>query len=98
MKTPDQMEDDMITRDILIHNSGWRKYRVTIDLVALDMPEENLFDYVQDAVSQWGGQLRPPGGSRDHDPGDPLFVGMVRKLKVKISKGRRKLDEPPEDN
>lgn len=45
--------------------------------LSVDIPEgARRFDvacYILEAICSWKGQLRPPGGFSDDDPGDPLF-------------------------
>lgn len=47
---------------------------------------EEMIAYVDDAVSTWTGQCRPPCALSDDDPGDPMFgldqnTVKVRRLK-----------------
>ncbi len=39
--------------------------------------------YVQTAIENWRGSLRPPGGYNEEDLGDPMFSLDTSKVKVR---------------
>jgi len=49
-------------------------------IIVADCPDETsreeIAQFVQEAVSIWGGQRRPPGALNEYDPGDPLFESL----------------------
>jgi hypothetical protein len=67
-----------------------RTYKVLLTVALKSMAtEEELAAYIEDAVTSWGGSLRPPGGYGDDDTGDPMF-GNVDAVHVKtVTRVRR---------
>lgn len=47
-------------------------------------------EYIEDAVASWRGQLRPPGGYDDNDPGDQLFNLDTDTIRVTRLRSRKK--------
>jgi len=65
-------------------NSRKRAFKVCVDLPD-DVSEEDMIDYIEDAVRVWKGQLRPPTyDGLELLEGDPLFY--LDSDSVKVSK------------
>ena len=44
--------------------------------VPIGVSDGDLAEYVSEALTAWGGSLRPPGGYGQDDPGHPLRDGV----------------------
>lgn len=59
--------------------------------VSLVLPPDaraaDMRGYIAEAVAVWRGQLRPPGGHNDDDPGDPLW--HLDPDSVRVTRSRR---------
>lgn len=49
-------------------------------VLSVDAPPEaddnDIANYIADALGSWGGSFRPPGAYGEDDDGDPLFDGL----------------------
>lgn len=57
-------------------------------VISADVPagvsDDDLAEYVNEALDTWGGSLRPPGSYDQDDPGHPLFGGVeVRSVTIR---------------
>lgn len=48
--------------------------------------DEDVREFINDAVSTWGGQCRPPESYGREDPGDP-FWELYRHPSIKVTTG-----------
>jgi hypothetical protein len=70
----------------------YRTFRVRLAMPP-DAEVTDVVDYINSAVQSWRGQLRPPGGYCESDPGDPMWELDVETVTVqayKPPKNRRK--------
>lgn len=69
-----------------------RKRITVIALCPDDSTEQEIAEYVEDALSTWGGQRLPPGAYSDDDPGDPLFNSLSIES-VEVKRGFRRVEK-----
>jgi hypothetical protein len=70
----------------------YRTFRVRLAMPP-DATIDDVTEYINSSVRTWRGQLRPPGGYSEDDPGDPMWELDAKTVTVqayKPPKNRRK--------